>query len=91
MTNKQLDLICEKVLKRIENRVLIDSKAFYGCKTIEDVLLELGGEVWSNMLYEVGYSPRFCGEVSNFSPRFCKLFNKVVAYLEQRNEFKIIL
>jgi hypothetical protein len=87
MTKKQLDLIYEKVLKRIEKRVLLDSKEFYGCETIEDVLLALGGEEWSNILYEVGYSPRFCDEVLNFSTRFCRLFDKVVAYLQQRNEF----
>lgn len=86
MTKKQLDLICKNVLKR----VLHNSKAFYGCKTIEDVLLELGSEEWFNMLSEVGYSPRFLDEVLNFSPRFCRLFDKVVATFDKETEDKIM-
>lgn len=87
---KKFDLICEKVLQRIEKRVQLDSTAFYECKTVDDVLSELGADVWGDVLYEVGYSQRYCvDEVSNLSPRFSRLYDKVVARLKKTEE-KII-
>ena len=92
MTKKQLDLFCKKVLERVE-RILIDEPKefkYCGCKNLEDVLLVLGGEVWNDILYEVGYSPRFQDEVLNFSPRFRRLFDKVVATFDKEIEEKIM-
>lgn len=90
-TAKKLDLICEKLFKRIEKRVQLDSTAFYACKTVDDVLTELGSETWRDVLYEVGYSTRYCvDEVSNLSPRFCRLYDKALARFDKETEEKIM-
>lgn len=90
--NKKIDLICEKLLQRIEKQVQEDCyhAPFKGCKTVEDVLNMLGCDEhngWISVLYEVGYSLNYCyNEVPNLSPRFCRLFDKVLAKLEENEE-----
>lgn len=90
MKDKKLELICEKLLQRIENIATDFYNRFIWCKSVDDVLNELGVEDWSDVLYEVGYSIYYCNnEVSNFSPRFCRLQDKVLAKLKE-NEDKVM-
>lgn len=88
--NKKLELICKKLLQRIENKATDFYNVFYGCKTVEDVLSRLDTDDWGDVLYEVGYGINYCQtEVPNLSPRFCRLYDKVLARLEE-NEEKIM-
>ena len=90
MKDKKLELICEKLLQRIENTTTDFYNRFIWCKSVDDVLNELGVEDWSDVLYEVGYSIYYCNnEVNNFSPRFCRLQDKVLAKLKE-NEDKVM-
>lgn len=82
-------MIREKVLQRIKERVLDNSKAFLGCKTIEDVLTELGSSAWEVILYEVGYNINL-DSIVNYSPRFISIFDEVLAKLGEETEEKIL-
>lgn len=87
MKDKKLELICEKLLQRIEKRVQDDYHAFFWCKTVDNVLFELGTDAWGDVLYEVGYSINYCQtEVPNLSSRFCRLQDKVLAIFEETED-----
>lgn len=73
------EIIVMKVGKFITKEVKRNPYGFIGCSTTEDVLLAAGSEIWSNILCEAGYSPRFyITEVNNMSKRFLKLLNRIV-------------
>lgn len=81
---KKIDLICFKITTRVVKTAVKAPETFYGCKTNEDVFLALGSQDWEDVLYEVGYSPRFyITEVQNMGKRFISLFDKVVAMCDE--------
>lgn len=91
MEKKKLEFIYEMISTKAIELIENEPHYFYGCKTIEDVLMELGCDVWGDVLYKVGYSPRFyVTEVVNRSPRFCRLFDKVVANFDEPTTEKIM-
>lgn len=90
--SEKLDLIYEKMSAKVVDRVLLEPESFYGCKTIEDVLMNMGCDVWGKILYEVGYSSRFyVTEIVNLSPRFCRLFDKVAEKFDASNFMEKIM